>query len=97
MLLLHDIEAEAGRVRTGARNTPRVLDLDLIAYGRIVLTEQNGLIVPHPRAQDRAFVMGPIAEILPDWLHPVSQRTATDLYKHAEIGKDAYPLLEEAR
>ncbi len=96
MRLLHDLEAEAGRVRTGVLNQPRVLDLDLIAYGRTVLNGKDGLTLPHPRAQDRAFVMGPLAEILPDWLHPVSQRTATDLYKHAEIGKDAYPLVDDA-
>jgi 2-amino-4-hydroxy-6-hydroxymethyldihydropteridine diphosphokinase len=95
MDFLHDIEREAGRVRTGVRNAPRILDLDLIAYGDRVLTGENGLIVPHPRARDRAFVMGPIAEIQPDWLHPVLQKTAAELYKDAQIGKDAYPLGED--
>ncbi|HVZ29121.1 MAG TPA: 2-amino-4-hydroxy-6-hydroxymethyldihydropteridine diphosphokinase, partial [Asticcacaulis sp.] len=76
-------------------NTPRVLDLDLIAYGRVILNGGSGLILPHPRAQDRAFVMGPISEILPDWVHPVLQKTAAELYKKAEIGKDAYPLEAE--
>jgi 2-amino-4-hydroxy-6-hydroxymethyldihydropteridine diphosphokinase len=95
MALLHDIEAGAGRVRTAARNAPRVLDLDLIAYGQVILSGENGLILPHPRAADRAFVMGPVAEILPDWVHPVSQETAIALYKKAKIGKDAYPLEDE--
>ena len=68
--LLHDIEAAAGRTRdTAAPTAPRTLDLDLIAYGDEIIDE-GGLIVPHPRAHDRAFVMGPLAEIGPDWVHP---------------------------
>lgn len=95
MALLHELEHAAGRVRTGARNAPRVLDLDLIAYGRQVLAGENGLILPHPRAADRAFVMGPLAEIAPGWVHPVLQRTAASLYEDAQIGRDAYPLDED--
>jgi 2-amino-4-hydroxy-6-hydroxymethyldihydropteridine diphosphokinase len=93
--LLHDIEADAGRVRAGRANAPRTLDLDLIAYGDAVIAE-DGLIVPHPRAHDRAFVMGPLAEIDPDWVHPQVKKTAADLYRTATIGRDAYPLDAES-
>jgi 2-amino-4-hydroxy-6-hydroxymethyldihydropteridine diphosphokinase len=92
MSLLHDMEREAGRVRDGRLNAPRVLDLDLIAFGDIIMSGETGLILPHPRAADRAFVMGPLAEIAPDWVHPVLQRTATELLSAATIGIDAYPL-----
>jgi 2-amino-4-hydroxy-6-hydroxymethyldihydropteridine diphosphokinase len=92
MSLLHDMEREAGRVRDGRLNAPRVLDLDLISYGDVVMRGETGLILPHPRAADRAFVMGPLAEIAPDWVHPVLQRTATELLSAATIGIDAYPL-----
>lgn len=92
--LLHDVEVTAGRVRN-VRNAPRILDLDIIAYGRIVLHD-GGVILPHPRAHERAFVMGPIVDIFPDWLHPVLGETASTIWKSAEIGKDAYPLSEEA-
>ena len=69
MLVLHEIEEEFGRVR-GEPNAPRVLDLDLIAYHNEII-EEEGLIVPHPRMYQRAFVLMPLAEIAPDWVHPV--------------------------
>ena len=70
MAALLALEAQFGRTR-GAPNAPRTLDLDLIAYGREVV-EEPGLVVPHPRAHERRFVMGPLAEVAPDWRHPVS-------------------------
>jgi 2-amino-4-hydroxy-6-hydroxymethyldihydropteridine diphosphokinase len=88
--LLHEVEYSAGRVRE-KRNAPRVLDLDLIAYGRTI-TNDGSIMLPHPRAHERAFVMGPVAEILPEWVHPVVERTASSLWKDAKIGADAYPL-----
>lgn len=53
---------------------------------------EGGIILPHPRAHERAFVMGPLAEILPGWYHPVLGETAATLWKAAKIGADAYPL-----
>lgn len=87
---LHAIEAEFGRER-GARNAPRVLDLDLIAHGRTVI-DDGALVVPHPRAAERLFVMGPLAEIAPDWRHPTSGETAAVLAARANVGRDATPL-----
>jgi 2-amino-4-hydroxy-6-hydroxymethyldihydropteridine diphosphokinase len=92
MSFLHDLEREAGRVRDGRMNAPRILDLDLIAYGDEVFSGEKGLILPHPRAAERAFVMGPLSEIAPDWQHPLLRQTAADLFKSATIGTDAYPL-----
>lgn len=86
---LHRIEARFGRVRAGA-NAPRTLDLDLIAHGRTVL--RGAVVVPHPRAHERLFVMGPLAQIAPDWRHPVSGRTAADLAADASVGADATPV-----
>ncbi|MEM9965689.1 MAG: 2-amino-4-hydroxy-6-hydroxymethyldihydropteridine diphosphokinase [Asticcacaulis sp.] len=94
---LHKIEAEAGRVRytsdhknvNAPRNAPRTLDLDLIAYHDQVISG-DGLIVPHPRAHERGFVMGPLAEIAPDWVHPLLKRTASDLYAEVTVGRDAH-------
>ncbi len=94
--LLHEIEYDSGRIRTGIPNAPRILDLDLIAYGRQVSNENGGLIIPHPRAADRAFVMGPLTDILPQWRHPVSQIAAADLYVAATVGRDAYPVDNDA-
>jgi 2-amino-4-hydroxy-6-hydroxymethyldihydropteridine diphosphokinase len=86
---LFAIEREFGRIR-GEPNAPRTLDLDLIAYGRAVRAGR-GLILPHPRAHERLFVMGPLAEIAPEWLHPVLHKTAAELAASALVGRDAAP------
>jgi 2-amino-4-hydroxy-6-hydroxymethyldihydropteridine diphosphokinase len=83
------LEAALGRTRS-LRNAPRTLDLDLIAHGRAVLDEP-GLVLPHPRAHERLFVMGPLAEIAPGWRHPIVGTTAAELAAAAEIGRDARP------
>jgi 2-amino-4-hydroxy-6-hydroxymethyldihydropteridine diphosphokinase len=87
---LFAIERSFGRTRTVA-NAPRTLDLDLIAYGRQV-SEGPGLVVPHPRAAERLFVMGPLAEIAPSWRHPANGKTAAELAASATVGRDARPL-----
>ena len=84
------MERTFGRTR-GAPNEARTLDLDLIAHGREVLVGP-GLILPHPRAHERLFVMGPLAEIAPDWIHPTLNATARALAASAEIGRDATPI-----
>lgn len=74
---LHAIEAAGGRLR-GARNAARTLDLDLI--------DVNGLrrdapdpVLPHPRAHERAFVLLPLADVAPDWVHPRLRIGVADL------------------
>jgi 2-amino-4-hydroxy-6-hydroxymethyldihydropteridine diphosphokinase len=86
---LHGVEAEFGRDR-GAPNAPRTLDLDLIALGRTVL-EGPPIVLPHPRAAERLFVMGPLAELAPDWRHPITGESAEKLASQASIGQDAVP------
>ena len=86
---LHEVERRFGRVR-GLPNAARSLDLDLIAYGRRVCA--GDLVLPHPRAGVRLFVMGPLAELAPDWRHPVTGERAADLAGRASVGLDAAPL-----
>ena len=66
---LQAIEAAGGRVR-GVPNAARALDLDLIAMGDLVRTAPDP-ILPHPRAHERAFVLAPVADVAPGWVHPV--------------------------
>jgi 2-amino-4-hydroxy-6-hydroxymethyldihydropteridine diphosphokinase len=87
---LRGIEVTFGRERLRP-NAPRTLDLDLVAHGRAVIDEAD-LVVPHPRAADRLFVIGPLAEIAPDWTHPVLGDTARALAERATIGRDARPI-----
>ena len=89
MVALAEIEREFGRER-GERNAARTLDLDLIAYRRRVLDGPD-LTLPHPRAAERLFVMGPLAEIAPEWTHPVLGETAAALAERATVGCDAAP------
>lgn len=58
------IERAAGRERDGTRWGPRVLDLDILLYGNLVLDEP-GLRLPHPHLHERTFVLAPLAEIAP--------------------------------
>ena len=66
-----------GRKRT-ITNGPRVIDLDLLAYDNKILNDV-GLIIPHPRMYERAFVLKPLAEIAPDWLHPSTGKHISQL------------------
>lgn len=71
------IEREAGRERR-ERWGPRTLDVDIVLYGDMVVREP-GLTIPHPRLAERAFVLEPLAEILPGLVHPEFGRTIADL------------------
>ena len=78
---LHSVEREFGRDRAlEGRNGARPLDLDLISFNDEVWT--GDLVVPHPRMHLRRFVLQPLADIAPDWMHPV-------------LGKDVNQLILE--
>jgi 2-amino-4-hydroxy-6-hydroxymethyldihydropteridine diphosphokinase len=71
------IERERGRERPSP-GAPRTLDLDLVLFGDAIVDE-HGLQVPHPRFRDRFFVLGPLAEIAPDLVDPVTGLTVAAL------------------
>ena len=73
------IEREMGRVRTpGAEYSSRTMDIDILFYeNRVISTER--LIVPHPRLEQRDFVLAPLEEVLPGLVHPVSGKTVRQL------------------
>lgn len=74
---LQGIEAGAGRVR-GALNAARTLDLDIIDINGAIRAVPAP-ILPHPRAHLRAFVLRPILDVAPDWVHPAFRRLVTSL------------------
>lgn len=74
---LHAIEATFGRRRDGIRNAARTLDLDLLDMDGMVRPAAPTL--PHPRLTERAFVLRPLADLVPDWRHPVDGQSVAAL------------------
>ncbi len=70
MKMIRDIELKLGKSPSHRSDMSRVIDLDLLLYGDRHVSG-DGLEIPHPRMQHRAFVLVPLAEIAPDVVHPV--------------------------
>jgi 2-amino-4-hydroxy-6-hydroxymethyldihydropteridine diphosphokinase len=86
---LQSIEARAGRVR-GEPNAARTLDLDIVAMGQLVRAAPDP-ILPHPRAHQRGFVLVPLLDVAPCWIHPVLGRRASDLLRELALGSGPFP------
>ena len=76
LILAKGIESKLGR--SGKSNAPRPIDIDILFYGDQVI-ETPELVIPHPKLTERAFVLLPLAEIAPDFRHPVSGKTIKGL------------------
>ena len=74
---LQSLERELGRRRIVA-NGPRTIDIDILFFGRFVIQTPD-LMVPHPRMEERRFVLEPLAEIAPQLRHPVSKKSIAEL------------------
>ena len=76
LTLLHGVETDFGRLRS-APNAPRTLDIDLLDYDGKRMTD--GVMLPHPRMAERSFVLVPLAQVAPNWRHPVTGEAVRDL------------------
>lgn len=83
-------EDEFGRSRP-VRWAPRTLDIDILFYADRVLADKD-LIIPHPRLQERAFVLVPLKEIAPNFRHPLLDQTITELASAFSGAAEPVPL-----
>lgn len=84
---LKAIEAAMGRKRVkGKRWGSRIIDLDILFYGPLVLKKKT-LKVPHPEIQNRRFVLLPLSELAPQFIHPILQVTVSDLLASSKDSK----------
>lgn len=89
------IEQAMGRVRAADQppKGPRVIDLDLLLYadeqGRGLVLDEPELILPHPEMHRRSFVLEPLAEVAPDWVHPVLDARVSALRDRLRPGGSA--------
>ncbi|HXQ63605.1 MAG TPA: 2-amino-4-hydroxy-6-hydroxymethyldihydropteridine diphosphokinase [Steroidobacteraceae bacterium] len=86
---LHAVEALCGRGRTDAKWAPRRMDLDVLLYGDLV-GEFPGARLPRPDLATRAYMLGPMAAIAPDVVHPTLHKSIGELW--AAFDQQAHPL-----
>lgn len=78
-----NVEKHIGRVRAGSGYQSRIIDIDIILIKDTIINTKK-LIVPHPKMQDRKFVLVPCNEIAADWQHPVLNCSISDLLEKCE-------------
>jgi len=88
---LHAIEALCGRAREAPRWAPRSMDLDILLYGDRVCHEPH-LKLPRPDLLKRAYMLGPLAALAPDVIHPTERQTIGELWRRFD--RAAHPLVE---
>jgi 2-amino-4-hydroxy-6-hydroxymethyldihydropteridine diphosphokinase len=94
--LIKQIEREIGRT-PGRHWGPRLIDIDILFYDALIVNDDE-LSIPHPFLPQRAFVLAPLADIIPNFVHPVNGQTVQEMYlavdNHTveQIGELAFPV-----
>jgi 2-amino-4-hydroxy-6-hydroxymethyldihydropteridine diphosphokinase len=87
-------EVLLGRIRAGKQYSSRKIDVDILFYDDLILDEES-LRIPHPRLHERKFVLIPLCEIAPEFVHPVLKKSVTELLEmcedRGEVRKYSYP------
>jgi 2-amino-4-hydroxy-6-hydroxymethyldihydropteridine diphosphokinase len=79
------IERKLGRAKN-VKNGPRIIDIDILFYGNNIVNTKN-LVIPHPLLHERLFVLQPMIDLNPDFIHPVLKKSIQELYKN-HLGKE---------
>lgn len=90
---LECVETQCGRQRDAPKWAPREMDLDILLFGDVVQAAP-GLVLPRPDLLRWGFMLGPLAELAPDLVHPVERQTMAALW--AAFDRAANPLIPEA-
>lgn len=87
---LRAIESRCGRPREAPKWAPRTMDLDVLLYDDLICNEPD-LKLPRPDLLRRAYMLGPLADIAPDVVHPITKTSIGELWRNFE--RDAHPLI----
>ena len=87
------VEFHLGREAVYERNSPRVIDVDILYFGNEVMSDEI-LSIPHPSLTDRLFVLHPLAEIRPNLILPGDEATISDHLKHLDSGEPELSLVQ---
>jgi 2-amino-4-hydroxy-6-hydroxymethyldihydropteridine diphosphokinase len=94
LFMAKGIEAKLGRVPI---DSPRPIDIDILFYGDQIINTPPQLVVPHPRLAERAFVLFPLADIAPDFVHPAKKKTVKQLLDEVKGKEDVIPWGEAGK
>jgi len=83
LFTLQDIELDLGRKRCNKQYESRLIDIDVLFYGDEIINTKD-LIIPHPRIQERMFVLKPLMEISPNLTHPVLEKSIKALFDNCK-------------
>jgi len=95
LFFIKEIEAGMGR-QPGPLNSPRSIDIDILFYGDRIINIPV-LIIPHPRIAERAFVLVPLNDIAPDFVHPATRKKVNQLLRALQISPDDAVRWENTR
>ena len=85
LIELQAIQSTIGRKRSAIRFGPRILDLDIIFFGDQTIKSEN-LTIPHPRMHQRRFVLRPLCDLAPNFVHPVLKKKMKTLFQELDPG-----------